>query len=296
MEQQKLITIVTITYNRKDKIERLYKSLLSQNDYDFCWVVVDDGSSDSTANYVNSLIARHSNNNTFPITLYQNDNVGKYKEINFVLSKIKTKLMFFLDSDDYLVKNGIKLIKHYWFKRPNLNIGSIIFERGYANSIIPIKRIASEHVSRRYYYLVEHKVYGDYSDVFVTERIADFRFPEYGNEKFMTEGPLYYEFSKKNNSLFVPKILTIGSYLDSGLTKNIRKNQVKNYQGTLYETNLYLNKDTPLFFRIKKGILYDYVLLNCPLKTLDILIKSKHLLLLSSCLPLAFLLIKLNKK
>ena len=95
MEKQKLITIVTITYNRKDKIERLYKSLLAQNDYDFCWVVVDDGSSDSTANYVNSLIARHSNNNTFPITLYQNDNVGKYKEINFVLSKIKTKLMFF---------------------------------------------------------------------------------------------------------------------------------------------------------------------------------------------------------
>ena len=43
-----MITIFTPTYNRKKTLPKLYKSLKNQNDKDFEWLIVDDGSSDGT--------------------------------------------------------------------------------------------------------------------------------------------------------------------------------------------------------------------------------------------------------
>ena len=38
-----MITVFTPTYNRKDELKKLYKSLLNQNFKDFEWLIVDDG-------------------------------------------------------------------------------------------------------------------------------------------------------------------------------------------------------------------------------------------------------------
>ena len=43
------ITVLTPTYNRADKLGRLFESLTAQTYRDFEWVVVDDGSVDDTA-------------------------------------------------------------------------------------------------------------------------------------------------------------------------------------------------------------------------------------------------------
>ena len=260
--ENKLLTIVTITYNRSNVLKELYQSLLNQTSMNFKWLVIDDGSEDGTSDYINTIAK---SNNLFQISLVQNKNIGKYKEINRVLSMINTTLTIFIDSDDYLVSNGVDMIEHTYQKYcKNHEIGSFIFERGDGNEQIPMHKIDREFIDRRYYYLVKHKKYGDYSDVFVTDAVKEFRFPEFENEKFMSEGPLYYWFSKKYLSVFVPKILTVGAYRNGGLTKNIRRNQIKNYNGTLYETNLYLGRDTPLFFRIKEATLYNYVSLYSP--------------------------------
>lgn len=44
-----LLTILTPTYNRASLLPRLYKSLCAQTCRDFEWIVVDDGSTDGTA-------------------------------------------------------------------------------------------------------------------------------------------------------------------------------------------------------------------------------------------------------
>ena len=43
-----MITILTPAYNRSDLIKRTYQSLLRQTSKNFEWIVVDDGSTDST--------------------------------------------------------------------------------------------------------------------------------------------------------------------------------------------------------------------------------------------------------
>ena len=46
------LTIFTPTYNRAATLPRLYESLLSQTATDFEWLLVDDGSTDETAQLV----------------------------------------------------------------------------------------------------------------------------------------------------------------------------------------------------------------------------------------------------
>lgn len=284
--KDKLLTVVTITYNRKNKLKRLINSLQQQQCKDFKWLVVDDGSSDGTVEYIKQIRGRVD----FPINIIRNNNIGKYKEINYILPIISTKLMILLDSDDYLIEGGIQLIKKYWRKYSHMNdIGSIIFEMGNGTKYKPMHKIDHELIDKRYYYLAKTKTYGDYSDVFVTDAISNYRFPEFKEEKFMSEGPLYYFLSQKKKSAFIPQILIIASYLDDGLTHNVRKNQINNYRGTLFETNLYLNNDTPLFFRIKKAILYDYIALSCLGKFSLFFKKSNYKFLLALCLPIAML-------
>ena len=59
MDKSPTLTIFTPSYNRAKFLKRLYDSLISQSDYDFEWLLVDDGSSDNTKEYMTSLIQRN---------------------------------------------------------------------------------------------------------------------------------------------------------------------------------------------------------------------------------------------
>lgn len=50
------VTVFTPSFNRSHTISRVYNSLLKQTDKDFEWVIVDDGSTDNTAELVNKLL------------------------------------------------------------------------------------------------------------------------------------------------------------------------------------------------------------------------------------------------
>ena len=49
------LTVFTPTYNRKHTIARTYESLYCQSSNDFNWLIIDDGSSDGTREWVGSL-------------------------------------------------------------------------------------------------------------------------------------------------------------------------------------------------------------------------------------------------
>ena len=51
----KLLTIFTPAYNRAHTLKRTYERLCSQTCSDFDWLIIDDGSSDETRVWVESL-------------------------------------------------------------------------------------------------------------------------------------------------------------------------------------------------------------------------------------------------
>ena len=64
------ITIFTPTYNRAHLLPRLYESLILLENCDFEWVIVDDGSIDSTEQVVNEFIKKA----FFPIFYFKKEN------------------------------------------------------------------------------------------------------------------------------------------------------------------------------------------------------------------------------
>ncbi len=94
-----MITIFTPVYNRAHTMNQLYQSLLRQTSFNFEWIIVDDGSTDHTAELVEGW---RNIKNPFFIGFLQQDNGGKHRAINKGVQLAKGEAFFIVDSDDYL--------------------------------------------------------------------------------------------------------------------------------------------------------------------------------------------------
>src|SRR5690606_810320 len=100
-----LITVFTSTYNRSFCLPEVYDSLLRQSNQNFEWVIVDDGSSDNTPEWVKEWM----NENRIKINYLRQENKGMLGAHNAAHSVINTKLCVCVDSDDSMPSDGIKI-------------------------------------------------------------------------------------------------------------------------------------------------------------------------------------------
>lgn len=124
------LTIITPTYNRCDKIGKLYDSLTRQSCQNFQWLVIDDGSTDGTEDWFLKLIATKDRTSTFLIDYHKKENGGKHTALNASHPYIKGKWMTIVDSDDYLTDDAVETMVHKWEKyETDPAIGGITFQR-----------------------------------------------------------------------------------------------------------------------------------------------------------------------
>lgn len=117
------LTVFTPAYNRAHTLPRTYGSLLRQNCKDFVWLVVDDGSTDNTAELVKSWQER---DNGFDICYIYKPNGGMHTAHNTAYEAINTELNVCIDSDDCLAEGAVKKILTKWKE---------VKDRGYAGLI-----------------------------------------------------------------------------------------------------------------------------------------------------------------
>ena len=86
-----LITLFTPTYNRANLLCRLYQSLLLQTNQNFEWLIIDDGSTDSTRELVESYVKEAK----IRINYFYKENGGKHTAINLGVEKASGDLFFF---------------------------------------------------------------------------------------------------------------------------------------------------------------------------------------------------------
>ncbi len=225
-----MITIFTPTYNRAYIIHKLYKSLCTQTDKRFEWLILDDGSNDDIKDVVRKFQTR---DNGFIINFISRNNGGKHRAINYALDVITTEWLFIVDSDDYLDKDAIKKVYKWIEETRNLDrligvSGQRGFSSGELNGAFPknFNYIDVKQTERK-----KRGILGDKAEIYKTEILKTKRFPEFKNENYISEGALLYQFAMEGYIVrYYPDIIYFGEYLDDGLTKSKNLN-LNNYNG-----------------------------------------------------------------
>ena len=123
MHTKARITIFTPAYNRAHTLGRTYESLLAQECKEFLWLIVDDGSSDNTAELVHSWQEK---DNGFEIQYVYKENGGMHTAHNVAYSMIETELNVCIDSDDCMAPGAVGKILSKWDEVKNLGFAGII--------------------------------------------------------------------------------------------------------------------------------------------------------------------------
>ena len=269
----KLITIITPTYNRCEKLNFLYNSLLKQTSKNFIWMIIDDGSVDETSDQINKNIE---------IEYFKKDNGGKHTALNLAFKNLRTELAFIVDSDDVLVENAIETIENDWKKYNNKsNICGLVYKKGNYNGISISDDFKNEEFEENYNsYIINKNIKGDKAEVFKSNILSKYSFPVYPGEKFIGEGVIWSKIAHDYNMIFFDKIIYECDYLEDGLTKSGRKMRIRNPLGGMYHAEEYLLSFYSNKVRIKNAILFIVYSKFAKIRFKDLLTRSEFKMLL----------------
>lgn len=217
-----MLTVFTPTYNRAYIITHLYDSLCRQTSKDFEWVVVDDGSTDNTESLIKSFIAE----NRITIRYFRQSNGGKHRAINRGVSEAQGELFFIVDSDDYITDDAVAWINDT--AQPILNdvgfagvSGIRIHPDGKAISTGFLQSVIdSNGLEIRSNYMIR----GDLAEVFKTDILRKFPFPEVDGERFVPEALVWFRIAIAGYlTRYVNYGIYVCEYLNDGLTASIIK-------------------------------------------------------------------------
>lgn len=249
-----LVTIITPTYNRGKELKRLYQSLINQESYNFRWLIIDDGSVDDTENIVKVF----KENASFNVEYIKKQNQGKHTALNRGIKEIKTVLTFIVDSDDLLLPCAVRIIEDYYNKyKSNKKLGAFSFLRCKQDGTSIIQAPREEFVGSYLQCRIKDNLAGDMAEVFYTEVLKEFPFPEFEGEKFLSEDVVWIRVGKNYDYLFVNKAIYQCEYLEGGLTANDKPMKFASPLGSMMRGKMLMSKGCGYKANIKGAIIYN---------------------------------------
>lgn len=249
------LTILTPCFNRLIHIKKLMESLNHQTNFNFQWLIIDDGSNDGTKQWFERL---NKDQYPFEIDYYYKKNGGKHTALNYSHKFIHGKYVVVVDSDDILTKTAVETILHYWGKyNSNKSIGSIIFQRGWMSNHQKFDKKFNGIKKTTFAELINEGMSGDHCETFRTDLFQKKRFPVFKNEKFVAEGAMWFLLVKEYYVIVVDKVIYLADYLNGGLTKSGRKLRMANPKGSRWHSKIFLSSNFVFKVRLKNSILFD---------------------------------------
>ena len=225
----KTITIFTPTFNRAHLLPKLYESLYNQTCDDFIWLLIDDGSTDTTNILVKSWISE----NKISIKYIYQENQGMHGAHNTAYSYIDTPLNTCIDSDDYLPLNGVELIMEKWHNMDQNKYAGIVGLDAYESGVIIGDRFNTSTTTIEEFYNSGGK--GDKKIVYRTDIVKKYpKYPLFKGENYVGLGTLYLMIDKDYELVTLNEVLVIVTYLETGSSNTMFKQYKKNPHGFRY--------------------------------------------------------------
>ena len=227
-----MLTILTPTWNRRRTLPRLYDSLKAQGRRDFEWLIVDDGSTDDTAAWVESC---HGTAH-FPVRLLRQDNGGKHVALNTGVAAAHGEWIFIVDSDDLLTGDALEVVAAavdsvvdnpdvvgLCFRRAGLD--GRLLGRPCEDAAVPLVSTPTE---------VGRRVRGDRAYIFRRDVMARLPFPVIPGEKFVPELYIWNKIGDQGQIWFyLDRAIYLCEYLDDGYTRNFSAHLKRSPRGFL---------------------------------------------------------------
>ena len=249
------ITILTPTYNRASLLPRLFDSLLRQTNKDFEWIVVDDGSTDDTREVVANL--KEKCGGAFPMGYVYKANGGKHMAINIGAERARGELLFIADSDDLLTDDALETVANSWHDISDdksfagiAGLDITMDTREVIGSGLPQEHIDCNAIDIRY----RHHVTGDMKEVFRTDVLREFPFPEFHGERFCPEQLVWFRIAHRYKLRYVNKPIYIAEYQPDGITAGITRARMRNPSASMLTYAELTECPVPFLVKVKAAI------------------------------------------
>jgi glycosyltransferase involved in cell wall biosynthesis len=246
------LSIITPTYNRAQELAVCYNSLTSQNNKNFEWIIVDDGSTDDTETLVKSWIE----SNTICIRYIKQENLGRYMALNKGVEEATGYLSMYMDSDDWFVDNAIDEIQQYWdaldsnLKENLCGLSALCYnEQG---DVIGDAFPQDGYISDFFDLRINMNIKGDKKELIKTSILKQYSFPYFPGQKRMPTSYVLYGIAKHYQAIFINKGIIYKQYIQTGWTKNIDNVRMNNAITSREYYKHIVNLHYP--FKLKKAI------------------------------------------
>ncbi len=271
------LTVFTPAYNRAYTLPRTYESMKSQQNKNFIWLIVDDGSSDDTAQLVRKWQIESKD---FEIRYLYKENGGMHTAHNTAYENIDTELNVCIDSDDALAPDAIQIIFDTWQK---------VKGKGYAGLLGLDAEFNGNVIGTRFPYGLTETTLSDYyrnggkGDMKLVLRTDVVRkyppYPTFEGERFVPLGTLYTMIDKDYLLGVVDAVLCHVEYMPDGSTQNMTRQYFRNPNGFRYSRLVTLTKILSFKDQLRVYIHYAAesilahkpILKDAPSKTMGIL-------------------------
>ena len=223
-----LITVFTPAFNRAHTIWRTYQSLCRQTCKDFIWMVIDDGSTDNTA----ELVLKWKENSEFEIIYIYQQNQGMHGAHNTAYQNITTELNVCIDSDDYMPEGAIELITNFWRNNGSEKYAGIIGLDVDLNQQIIGTEFPNNLKETTLTDFYANGGKGDKKLVYRTEVIKKYpEYPIFDNEKYVGLAYKYMLIDQNYTLLTINKPLVVVEYQQDGSSNNMLRQYWNNPKG-----------------------------------------------------------------
>lgn len=214
------LSIITPTFNRASYLQRVYNSLISQTDFDFEWILYDDGSSDNTREVVKDFY-----NDKFSIRYYYHENIGFTFTLYEGIKLARGEYFVVICSDDVFPSEGIQLYKHCSFYTQDdyyggfFLLGADIHTGKVVGNLYPKDMMECSYIDE----LLKYKLVGDKQRVYKTKIFINYNFRMFDQEYYVPEAVFTLEISQSFKFMAFNEIGYFFEYLEDGITHNSNK-------------------------------------------------------------------------
>lgn len=250
----KILTVFTPSYNRSYCLSKCYESLKRQTNKDFIWLIIDDGSTDQTAEIVSKWILE----GNMDIRYIKQENQGMHGAHNTAYENIDTELNVCIDSDDYMTDDAIEKILNFWGRYGNEKVSGLIGLDSDKNGQIIGTKLPEELNSSTLFELYNrYGVKGDKKIVYRTALAKKYPYPLFKGERYVGLAYKYYKLDQEYPLLLMNEILCIVEYLPDGSSVNMLKQYKLNPNGfSFYRKELMKLPLASNIFKYKQAIHY----------------------------------------